>query len=187
MVAPGQTAVLRCGGQSGRGSVRYRWWKGNTAVEEVRLLRGRLSLLHTGLRSSLQIAQVHRDDGGVYLCQLSNEHGELEQVQAEISVLEEAARVVFSPGQVHMRLGEAGTVPCIIRPSFYLVTWTRDNASLFSLTADQGSGVRIDGKTGFLEFSEVTEAAGGEYRCQAYNRMGSSGQSCHILLYTPPV
>ena len=71
------------------------------------------------------------------------------------------------------------------RPSFYLVTWTRDNASLFSLTADPTSGLRIDGKTGWLEFSEVTEEAGGEYRCQAYNRMGSSGLSAlhDIILF----
>ena len=54
-----------------------------------------------------------------------------------------------------------------LRPSFYLVTWTRDNASLYSLTADQSSGLRIDGKTGWLEFSKVTQEAAGEYRCQA--------------------
>ena len=72
-------------------------------------------LLQTGPQSILELADVHRDDGGVYLCQLSNEHGELEQVQAEISVLEEPARVVFSPGQVHLRLGQEGTVPCYIR------------------------------------------------------------------------
>ena len=46
-------------------------------------------------------------------------------------------------------------------------TGTRDNSSLYSLTADQASGVIIDGKTGWLEFSVVTEEARGEYRCQA--------------------
>ena len=84
-------------------------------MEEVALLQGRLSLLQSPLQSSLEVAEVHRDDAGVYLCQLSNEHGEVEEVEAEISVLEEPARVVFSPRQVQLRLGEAGTVPCYIR------------------------------------------------------------------------
>ena len=98
--------------------------------------------------------------------------------------LEEAARGVFTPRQVHLRLGEAGTVPCYIRPSFYLATWTRDNASLFSITADQSSGLRIDGKTGWLEWSEVGEEARGEYRCQAYNRMGTAGQTYQRMIFS---
>ena len=156
-MSPGQTARLRCGGHTGLGTVSYRWWKGNRPVEEVGLLAGRVRELRAGSTSVLVITGVHRDDAGVYLCQLSNQEGqEVEEVEAEISVLEEAARVVFTPRQVHLRLGEAGTVPCYIRPSFYLATWTRDNASLFSLTADPTSGLRIDGKTGWLEFSLVT-------------------------------
>ena len=166
VLTPGQTAQLRCGGHSALGTVKYQWWKGNTPVEQVGLLQGRVTLGQDGGVSHLELQDVHRDDAGVYLCQLSNEHGQ-QEVQAEISVLEEAARVVFTPRQVHLRLGEAGTVPCYIRPSFYLATWTRDNSSLYSLTADQASGVIIDGKTGWLEFSLVTEAARGEYRCQA--------------------
>ena len=127
VVTAGQTARLRCGGHSALGTVKYRWWKGNTAVEEVGLLQGRVRLGQAGGVSQLELQDVHRDDAGVYLCQLSNEHDQ-QEVQAEISVLEEAARVVFTPRQVHLRLGEAGTVPCYIRPSFYLTTWTRQSS-----------------------------------------------------------
>ena len=178
VVGAGQTVRLRCGGHSALGRLSYRWWKGNTPVEEVGLLQGRAAVTQDGSSSLLELQDVHRDDAGVYLCQLSNEDGQEEvEVEAEISVLEEAARVVFTPRQVHLRLGQAGTVPCHIRPSFYLATWTRDNSSLFSLTADQTSGISIDGKTGWLEFSAVSQEAEGEYRCQAYNRMGSGGQT----------
>ena len=183
-MSPSQTTRLRCSGHTALGSVSYTWWKGNRPVEEVELLAGRVRVLQDGHNSVLVITEVHRDDAGVYLCQLSNQEGEEEEeeVEAEISVLEEAARVVFTPRQVHLRLGEAGTVPCYIRPSFYLATWTRDNASLFSMTADQSSWLRIDGKSGWLEWSEVREEARGEYRCQAYNRMGTAGQTLHFPL-----
>ena len=98
-------------------------------MEEVELLQGRLSLLQSPLQSSLELAEVHRDDAGVYLCQLSNEHGEVEEVEAEISVLEEPARVVFSPRQVQLRLGEAGTVPCYIRQAGTLQSKVETQAS----------------------------------------------------------
>ena len=126
VVGSGQTVRLRCSGQTGLGRVRYTWWKGNTPVQEVGLLQARAEVTRDGSTSILEIRDVHRDDAGVYLCQLSNEEGqEEEEVEAEVSVLEEAARVVFTPRQVHLVLGQAGTVPCHIRPSFYLATWTR--------------------------------------------------------------
>ena len=103
--APGQTARLRCAGHSSVGEVRYQWWKGNRRVEEVDLMKDRLSVMTTGGQSDLVISQVHRDDGGVYVCELSNQHGHHQTVQAVLSVLEDPATVVFTPSRLDLRQG----------------------------------------------------------------------------------
>ena len=143
-------------------------------MEDVELLAGRLEVRQEAGQSHLVISQLHPHDGGVYVCLLSNQHGRHEAAQAELAVLE-AATVVFTPSQVNLSRGRRGVVPCYIKPSFYHVSWTRDNVSLHSLTSDPDSGLYVDGETGFLILDNVTRHHQGDYHCQAFNRMGTSG------------
>ena len=78
--------------------------------------------------------------------------------------------------QAPVSLGQKGTVPCYIRPSFFHVNWSKDNVSLHTLTSDPSSGVYVDGETGFLQLSNVTAQDGGVYHCQAFNLRGTSGE-----------
>ena len=88
-------------------------------MEEVHLMRERLSVSNTGAQSELVISQVHRDDGAVYVCQLSNQHGHHQMAQADLSVLEDPATVVFTPARLNLRQDGIPLQP-FIKPSSLL-------------------------------------------------------------------
>jgi len=167
----GDMVNFECQGKGTPGNLTTRWYKEDRPIHEVPSLSDRTQTTKDG---NLIIRQVKAEDGGVYVCELTNGIGAPQRARARLAV-EYPARVAFTPTIQYLPLHLPGIIHCHIEsnPPYTFITWTKDKR-IFDPFEMEGIQSLTNGS---LHINKVLDVHNGDYTCTPYNKHGTSGTS----------
>jgi len=167
----GDMVNFKCKGEGTPGNLTTSWFKGDVPVHRVPGLSDRTQVTKDG---NLIISQVKAEDGGEYVCEISNGIGRPQKARATLAV-EYPARVSFTPTIQYLPLHLSGVIHCHLEsnPEFTFITWTKDKRIFDPFEMDGIQSL----KNGSLHITKVTKAHAGDYTCTPYNIHGTTGTS----------
>ncbi|XP_023317526.1 Down syndrome cell adhesion molecule-like protein Dscam2 [Trichogramma pretiosum] len=136
----------------------------------------------------LHVSAITRDDKGMYQCFAKNDY-EMVQATAELRLGDASPQLVYKFIEQTIQPGPSVSLKCITTgnptPHF---TWTLDG---FPLPQNDrfmiGQYVTVHGDViSHVNISSVRVEDGGEYRCQAVNRVAKIHHGARLNIYGPP-
>uniref|UniRef100_A0ABD2XLN9 Down syndrome cell adhesion molecule-like protein Dscam2 n=1 Tax=Trichogramma kaykai TaxID=54128 RepID=A0ABD2XLN9_9HYME len=138
--------------------------------------------------TTLHVSAITRDDKGMYQCFAKNDY-EMVQATAELRLGDASPQLVYKFIEQTIQPGPSVSLKCITTgnptPHF---TWTLDG---FPLPQNDrfmiGQYVTVHGDViSHVNISSVRVEDGGEYRCQAVNRVAKIHHGARLNIYGPP-
>ncbi|XP_030317358.1 hemicentin-2 [Calypte anna] len=131
--------------------------------------------------AELLIDSASLDDQAVYICEAQNKFGKI-QAEVKLTVTGHAPEIALASPEVHVLLGQAVSLPCVIlagRP-FPTRRWLKDRqlvapSSHYSIQAD-----------GSLHVAQASQGDTGRYTCEVTNALGSHQQDVSLVVLVPP-
>ncbi|CAG9821890.1 unnamed protein product [Phaedon cochleariae] len=169
---PGGTVRLECVA-SGTPAPLITWFKDDVEI----ISEGRTTVSEDG--TLVLIREVREEDGGLYVCEASNEMG-MREVSAEVKVeraANEPAQLVYKPYNIEAIVGSTIEMPCRAtgdpKPG---ITWQKDGSSM------QRTGRFKVSLAGNLYIYKVSPEDQGRYECIAINDYGRDSASGYITV-----
>ncbi|XP_065351095.1 protein borderless isoform X2 [Cloeon dipterum] len=177
----GENVNFKCvAKQSG---ARIIWYRDGVPISEIPELWARSEVQSDG---TLVILRTEYIDPGMFVCEVTNEAGEMQTAGAYLNVLYKA-KVVKSPPEQYLTHGQGGILDCFFRanPPLTYLRWEKDG---FLYDPYNVPGVFLL-HNGSLAFDTVDEAHAGIYTCTPFNDLGSAGSSdpMNVIVQQPPM
>ncbi|XP_059471403.1 protein borderless isoform X2 [Neocloeon triangulifer] len=162
---------------------RIIWYRDGVPIAEVPELWARSEVQGDG---TLIIQRTELTDPGTFVCEVTNEAGEMQTAGAYLNVLYKA-KVVNSPPEQFLTKGQPGLLDCHFRanPPLTYLKWEKDG---FLYDPYNVPGVFLL-HNGSLAFDNVDQGHAGMYTCTPFNDLGSAGSSSpmKVVVQQPPM